>query len=350
MNFKHKYNTQFGNNYDDLMASSLYAIKHYGNMIPSRAGATQELIFNRQVLIDPGQCFPTLESRKHNIFALLAEITWVLYGDNNTRWLSYWLPRANDFSDDGETWRAGYGPRLTNFTGVNDAGEVTYVDQIQSIYEELHRNPGTRQAVINIYDAVKDTPMFGKTKDIACNNRLHFLIRDDCLNLEVNIRSNDMVWGNAINVAEWSYLLSIMAASLGVDRGELTITQGSLHVYSHHFDRMDAILSEAYPMKDRNFRSIQFSKVPFADQRSVISRLHWAGTTLINGDYEASYNAFKVAMAIAPETAAALAGFLLHTDNMDMVTSVYEDISPYIEGTSLDYNIKNALKKKASKV
>ena len=105
-------------------------------------------IYNAFVTLDnPKARHLALEGRKNNIFATIAETFWVFAGSNNIDpYLSFFLPRAKDFSDDGVTWRGGYPERIiTN-------------NQIDDVLEQF-RNEGiyTRRAVLVISDPHLDT-------------------------------------------------------------------------------------------------------------------------------------------------------------------------------------------------
>jgi thymidylate synthase len=79
---------------------------------------------------------------------------WVLAGRNDIEWLSAYLPRAADFSDDGITWRAGYGRRIRHWDcNPGDPG----LDQHAYIVDTLREDPLSRQAVIGIWDPITDT-------------------------------------------------------------------------------------------------------------------------------------------------------------------------------------------------
>jgi thymidylate synthase len=170
--------------------------------------------------------------RKASLVAQVAETAWVLSGRADVEWLSHYLPRAKDFSDNGKTWRGAYGPRLRTW-GVTD--------QVEYVVNLLKKDPDTRRAVISLYDAGIDSK---PGKDIPCNNWLHFLKRGNKLFLSVAIRSNDVIWGwSGINQFEWSVLLEIVAKLVGCEVGAITYFVGSQHIYEKHFGRMTKIIS-----------------------------------------------------------------------------------------------------------
>jgi thymidylate synthase len=207
----------------------------------SRAGNTKELS-PHQFHIGPGlygEPDPTtiLPKRGNNIFATVAETLWVYAGRSDIETLSKWLPRAKDYSDDGVKWSSGYGPRLRAWIDHN----FKTFDQIETVIRRLRRNPESRQALITLWDPATDGQK-EKSLDYTCNICLHFLVRDGGLNMFVTTRSNDIVFGVAINVFEWCFLANYIAACLNVPFRNYYQTGSSLHLYDWKGDTAKKIL------------------------------------------------------------------------------------------------------------
>src|SRR4030066_1799979 len=146
-----------------------------------------------------------VKRRNDNIFAKVAETLWMLAGRDDIGWLSHYLPRVFDYSDNGRTWRGAYGPRLRNWNG-----HTHKVDQLRNVINTLHKDRYSRQAVISIWDPSED--MVDVTKDRPCNQWLQFIIRDEMLHMNVVQRSCDAMWGySGIDTFSWSVLQQMMA-------------------------------------------------------------------------------------------------------------------------------------------
>lgn len=207
--------------------------------VGSRLGdRTREMLFANIELTDPLNREVLVSGRKASLPAQIAESVWVLAGRNDIEWLEHYLPRAGDFSDDGTTWRAGYGPRIRKFPNRKTHGqspEDFRVDQLAHVVNLLNAEPDTRRAVISLYDPAVDT---APGKDIACNNWLHLIQRDGLLHLHVATRSNDLWWGwSGINQFEWSVLLEVVAGLTGFKVGSVVYDITSLHLYQRHYDK-----------------------------------------------------------------------------------------------------------------
>lgn len=229
-----------------------------GDELGSRKGErVLERLHQQITLTEPWDRYPRLGLRKASLPAQIAETMWILSGRNDVEWLSYYLPRAAEFSDDGETWRGGYGPRLRDFGGQmfgSDPARVIPVDQLDFVVRELKANPTSRRAVMAIYDPLMDARRENEEpwKDVPCNDFISFQSRLGQLHAHVFVRSNDLMWGwSGINAFEWSVLQEVLAGILGIGVGTLTFSISSLHAYDRHWSKLGKI-AEAYPVPEEH--------------------------------------------------------------------------------------------------
>lgn len=237
------------NGLSELNLKAYKEILDNGETSLSRNGEVKELHNVHLTLEDPRLRHLSLEGRKNNIFATIAETFWVISGSDRLHpYLSFFLPRAPDFSDDnGATWRGAYGPRLYMYR------------QIQGVVEEF-KNEGmkTRRAIIQIYMPEMDTVYsidrqlgIQSTKDIPCNNTIHYMVSNDKkLHTNVLSRSGDAIWGAlSINCFEWSFLQEmVMNAINDVTDYDLTLgsynhTVSNLHLYDFTAKQAKEVIS-----------------------------------------------------------------------------------------------------------
>lgn len=220
-------------NLSSALQGALTEILTTGSEVHARGQNQREIIGYCTTMSSPQERVVVLPGRKNNLFAQIAETMWVLAGRDDMDFLSRYLPRAVDFSDNGTTWRAAYGPRLRNWNGQ--------IDQLAGVLQRFHEDINTKRAVASIYDPALD---FVDSKDVPCNNWLNFIQRDGRLHLNVSIRANDAIWGfSGINVFEWSVTQELIAASLGLAVGEMNWFVGSMHVYERHYTVAERITS-----------------------------------------------------------------------------------------------------------
>lgn len=229
-------------NADAALPKLLKQVLTQGAVVPSRNGDTHELLMRSFTLRYPTHRAPiTTPGRNVSLPAQIAETMWLLAGRNDVAWLQHYLPRAAEFSDDGQVWRGGYGPRLRCWE--TDGGLGAPVDQLAHVVHLLQEDPSTRRAVMSIYNPAIDTI---PGKDVPCNNWLHFIHRDGELHLHVATRSNDIMWGwSGINSFEWTILLTVVAGLTGLDAGSITFSISSLHLYDRHVAKAQRIVDQA---------------------------------------------------------------------------------------------------------
>lgn len=220
------------NNVTHALVNILTKIENTGSYVTTRGNHQKEILSELIKIKLPKERVIVTPSRNNNIFALIAETLWVLGGKDDMDFLTHYLPRAREFSDDGKIWRAAYGPRLRNWYGV---------DQFKEIIQLLKEEVTTKRATMVIFDPQKD---YIDTKDVPCNNWLHFMARDGKLNLNVTVRANDAIWGfGGINSFEWSILHEMMAYWTNLEVGTLSWFTGTIHVYERHYTPAKNIIS-----------------------------------------------------------------------------------------------------------
>lgn len=224
-----------GKTINEVVYKELEKIITEGNRTPSRNGDISTIYNVFMTLENPRARHLSLQGRKNNIFATIAETFWVFAGDDKVDpLLSFFLPRAADFSDDGKTWRGAYGPRIF---GDNKALE----DLVQQF-----KNEGifTRRGVISIFNPDLDTQVnleakYGieSTKDRPCNLLMDFFVTPDKrLHMNLKQRSGDVLWGHgSINIFEFTLLHEVVLNLLKAEvDSELTLGEYNHHVTNLH--------------------------------------------------------------------------------------------------------------------
>jgi hypothetical protein len=191
----------------------------------------------------PGACFMKIPGRRFNIFFALAEVIWILSGNGNVEWISFFNSNMRKFADEGQPdFHGAYGKRIRDCRG-SYVGHSIYVDQIEAVCNKLKEDPFSRQAIISLWDPISDNKP--ESNDYPCNNWVAFSLRDGKLNMSVAIRSNDIIWGTPYNAVQFTHLLALVAGNLGVQCGAITYFVQNLHVYAEYEGRgtiHDAIL------------------------------------------------------------------------------------------------------------
>lgn len=208
-------------------------------------------------ITNPTDRYVTIPQRHWNKTLPWAESLWMALGLNDLNSLpGRYVKNLYTYSDDGRTWRGGYGPRIRAYSGVQTdynitqpqyrqifTGHVGTTDQLRYVVEALRRDINTRQAIIDIGDPAKDSfnidNTLKETKDYPCSRILQFMVVDGKLDLTLYIRSNDILFGfSAVNVTNFTLMQEYVANILGLPVGTYYHIANNFHVYEEHVPRI----------------------------------------------------------------------------------------------------------------
>ena len=168
--------------------------------------------------------------RDANPFFHFLEAMWMLAGRDDVEWISEFNSRIHQYSDDGSTFHGAYGRRWRVWFGF---------DQIQRAAEALALDRRSRRVVLQMWDPWKDLGQSGK--DFPCNTSITFTPRGDKLDMLVNNRSNDMIWGAyGSNVVHFSMLQELMCGLAGFVMGNYYQVSANFHAYIEVFNKYSA--------------------------------------------------------------------------------------------------------------
>lgn len=218
-------------NIPEFYTDVLYALHTKGEVQDSRNGKVRSIpqpvmftVWNprERVLFD--------SNRRANPFFHLMETVWMFAGRGSSGSLKLFNSNIESYADGG--WINGaYGHRWRYSFGR---------DQILDVVRLLTKDPNSRQAVINMWDPVKDNPD-RELRDRPCNTQLMFRMYNGQLNMTVINRSNDAIWGmTGANAVHMTYLQELVAGMLDVSVGAYTVFSNNLHIYEHHWPLLAA--------------------------------------------------------------------------------------------------------------
>lgn len=139
----------------------------------------------------------------------------------------------------GEVFHGSYGPRIRS--------------QMPMAIERLMNDPGTRQAVVSIWDPLHDNQ---SRRDVPCTLGFQFLIRNERLVMITNMRSNDVWLGFPYDVFQFTLLQKTVANCLGLRAGTYVHNVGSMHLYESDVDKTRE-LSRRNPTADEEVDGLQ---------------------------------------------------------------------------------------------
>ncbi|MCY7300288.1 MAG: thymidylate synthase [Ilumatobacteraceae bacterium] len=254
---------------NELFAASCRAVRQRGTRSAPRGMGTTEVLGAHLCLTRPRHRFVDLPpTRILNPAFAVAETLWIISGSDDP-WIFDYNGSLAQYADNGRL-QGAYGPRIRNWRGA--------VDQLDHVRTLLTRDRDSRQGVIQIYDAERDTCGH---RDVPCTLGHRFFLRDGRLHLYTTMRSQDLWLGFPYDIITNTLILELMAGWLGADLGEYHHYVDSLHLYDQHLDRAETSIANAElssPMPDMTVSWSALSNVlaaTLADEPSAEASAGW---------------------------------------------------------------------------
>jgi thymidylate synthase len=246
--------TYKGKGLGDMYLALVREITRNGKEIPTRHGPCLELA--EPVCLEyegPGHCWMVIPGRVFNPFFALAEVVWILSGNGNVEWISYFNSNMRKFADEGkEDFHGAYGLRIRKWP--NNYCSWMHLDQIEWAVKKLQKDPYSRQAVISLWDPDRDN--YIPSNDYPCNNLIYYRLRDGVLYQTVVQRSCDLIWGAPHNAVQFSHIHAYVAGALGARIGKLTYVIQNLHYYLELYKPTLAnLIAKAFDENEQMYRA-----------------------------------------------------------------------------------------------
>ena len=225
-----------------------------GDQVYPRGMSCRELLCHQSV-VDMRWPITINEKRDVGHKFMAAEAWWILTGQNRVKTIKDYADISR-FSDDDFHFDGAYGPRV--------------VDQVRYVVDTLVDDPHSRQAVMTIW-----RPNPRASKDIPCTVSLQWLVRDNVIHCNANMRSSDVWLGWPYDVFNFTsitvYILLLMRGR--IDKipvlGNLYLTAGSQHLYETDAKAAREIVEGAYFLENGPVMSTSY----FTNSEHLIRRL-----------------------------------------------------------------------------
>ena len=185
--------------------------------------------------IQPTQPIANFEKRKFNWKYLAGELAWYLKKDRDVDFIG-------NFSN---FWGTLTNPG-TNEINSNYGSLVFNKEQFGWVIDSLVADKNSRQAIM-FFNNPKF--QFEGNKDFVCTMYANFFIRDNKLNMKVQMRSNDIFYGLTFDAPFFAFLLQSIHIKLietypDLQLGEYFHFADNLHFYERHFELAEDIKKE----------------------------------------------------------------------------------------------------------
>jgi len=221
----------YGDTLTDIYEKTLDELKKAKEQ-ESQFGDTLELINYSCCLKNPRSRFIGTQNRAHSLRYLIGELCWYLSGEKGIERISNYSTFWNHLVDEKNEVNSNYGYRAFHKC-------INRKNQFQWVVEELKKNRNSRRAILLLNLFEEDYSQMHKTKDFPCTIYLHFLVRNNKLNMLTYMRSNDFIYGFCNDVPFFTILQEILAVTLGIELGYYYHNAGSEHIYMRHFQLLN---------------------------------------------------------------------------------------------------------------
>lgn len=222
----------YGKSANDVWKQSMNRLLLEEREVQGRSGNAYELLHAFITIENPRQKWIYSRRPPMSIAFALAELVWIMNGDNRSDIINYWNANLAKFAGQGDYYHGAYGNRIRVHFGF---------DQLERAYMVLQNNGETRQIVIQIYDTKIDFPHENgnpRDADIPCNICSLLKLRNRKLEWSQIMRSNDIYLGMPYNFIQYTGLQEVLAGWLGVELGSYNHYSDSLHLYSRDIGKI----------------------------------------------------------------------------------------------------------------
>lgn len=208
----------------ELYQDVLQRLLHLGHRVdpvktlssPSAGKGTIELLGTTTVHHTIRQRLIWTKSRPLNVGFAVGQAMYVLAARDDVESADYYNRLTSKFSDNGETLHGAYGPRIRS--------------QISDCIWMLKNDPGTRRAVITIFDGHLDHK---ESKDIPCPVSMQFLVRRNRVICITQFRSQNWVMLYPYDIFLFTWLHEWIAVHAGYVAGNHIQVTASNHIYEN---------------------------------------------------------------------------------------------------------------------
>lgn len=235
------------NNFSNTFISIIEQIESEGSISQPRDLKVKELIYG-QFDVDSTKPFANFIDRKFNFKYFAGELAWYTMKDNNIDYI-------NKFSN---FWKNITNPNTNEIN--SNYGSLLFGPQLVWCFDSLKKDKNTRQAI-----AFLNQPkfQFEGNKDFVCTMYLNFFIRDNKLNMKVQMRSNDIYYGLTFDAPFFAFVHQHMYMWLKyetyptLELGTYTHFADNIHFYEHHFDLTESIKQNGVNEKQYEMNIVQ---------------------------------------------------------------------------------------------
>jgi thymidylate synthase len=201
--------------------------------------------------------------RKLNAKYAVEEFLWYVRGNKHDDTIEQHATAWKKLKQEDGSFFSNYGHYI--FRKMTPDG----ISAFRFAFEQLVRNVGSRRAAIPLLETKH---CFHDNSDMVCTWGIQFFVRNNYLNMIVNMRSNDAVWGLTNDAFAFCMLHRLMYVALRssyptLRLGAYTHIANTLHVYERHYEMAQRVI-------DADLRGVPLITVPMFSAQDAIEMLN----------------------------------------------------------------------------
>lgn len=224
---------------NEIYKSILIDLYTHGQTVKPRGLECKEIQGYQVKLEDITSNVITIPGFETNLAYAKEELAWYLSGSSSIAWSEKINRIWSKYSSDGFTVNSNYGERIFG------KHKLIKNNQWEQVKEELKHDPDSRRAIINLNSYFDKDDI--NSKDVPCTIAFQLFIRDRAgkkLDWVTYMRSNDINKGFRNDVYCFTEFQKKMALELSVNNGNYYHIVGSMHLYSHDYQKVEKLLKE----------------------------------------------------------------------------------------------------------
>ncbi len=230
-------------NFSNQFIDTIIDIESDGDVSQPRDLKVKELQFGH-IAIDPTRPIADFEARGFNWKYLAGEMAWYLKKDRDVDYIG-------QFSG---FWSNITNPN-TNEINYNYGSLVFNKEQFGWAVDSLLKDKNSRQAIM-FFNQPKF--QFEGNKDFVCTMYANFFIRNNKLNMKIQMRSNDIFYGLTFDAPFFSFLHQSVYLILKDQYSDLELGvyhhfADNIHFYERHFELAEEIKSNRISSEGHTF-------------------------------------------------------------------------------------------------
>jgi thymidylate synthase len=230
-------------NFSNQFIDTIIDIESDGDVSQPRDLKVKELQFGH-IAIDPTRPIADFEARGFNWKYLAGEMAWYLKKDRDVDYIG-------QFSG---FWSNITNPN-TNEINSNYGSLVFNKEQFGWAVDSLLKDKNSRQAIM-FFNQPKF--QFEGNKDFVCTMYANFFIRNNKLNMKIQMRSNDIFYGLTFDAPFFSFLHQSVYLILKDQYSDLELGvyhhfADNIHFYERHFELAEEIRSSRISSEGHTF-------------------------------------------------------------------------------------------------